>query len=233
MFSIYKNNGFPFLAVLVALLLCMPLMAFQSRAQVRPKPAPKAAVSDPDAAFTKAGLTDLARMNAGFVFNLRYATTDNFTHRKLYAQPRAFLRTKVALKLAAANRDFMKLGYRLKIYDAYRPYSVQKTLFAIVPDGDEAFIASPYRRGSNHNRGAAVDVTLVRLNGSAIPMPTDFDTFSDSADIYATDCSDAAIADRELLAQIMVKNGFLRLPCEWWHFDDPDAANYGLLDIPF
>lgn len=211
----------------------MPLLAFQSRAQKSPPPSKKVTVSDPDLPFTKAGLTDLQRMNAGFVFDIRYATTNNFTHKKLYAHPRAFLRTKVALKLAAANRQFMKMGYRLKIFDSYRPFSVQKTLFAIVPSGEEAFIANPYARGSNHNRGAAVDVTLVHLNGSYVPMPTDFDSFSNDADIYATDCSKQAIADRELLASVMVRSGFVRLPCEWWHFDDPDAASYGLLDIPY
>lgn len=225
------NNKIPFAAVVIALLLCLPLLAVSPPA--KNKPAVDTAYEKIESECAKAGMVDLRRMNAGFVFDVRYATTDNFTHKKLYNQAYCFLRKGTAEKLAAANREFMANGYRLEIYDAYRPYSVQKKLYAVVPSDESYFIADPYKHGSNHNRGCAVDVTLVRLDGSSVEMPTGFDNFSEKARITYDGCSKTEIKDRELLASVMVRHGFERLNCEWWHFDDTDKSRYGLLNIVF
>lgn len=233
MFPSSKFNAFPFFAVLLALLLCLPLLETTTTAAKR-VPQKKPVVQDEeDAPFYKAGLVNLKKMGTGFAYDIRYATTNNFTHQKLYRQPRSFLRAETAGKLAAANRQLMSMGYRIKIFDAYRPFSVQKILFSKVPSGKKLFIANPYTHGSNHNRGTAVDITLVRLDGSPVDMPTDFDTFNDRAEIYTTECSEKQAENRELLASVMVKNGFVRLPCEWWHYDDSDTGKYGIIDIMF
>ncbi|MDR3552800.1 MAG: M15 family metallopeptidase [Clostridia bacterium] len=241
MYGIYKNNVILFAAVVLALLLCLPFLAPSVAAKKQaPLKAPASSAvtssktaADDDSRFTAAGLVNLARMNAGFVFNLRYATTNNFTGTKLYGAARAFLRAGTAQKLAAANREFMSMGYRIKIFDAYRPYTIQKILFSKVPSGRAGYIANPYKGGSNHNRGAAVDMTLVHLDGSPVAMPSDFDTFNERASIYYKGCTKQQAADRELMAAVMVRHGFKRLPCEWWHFDDTDVSKYGLIDIVF
>lgn len=232
--SIYKHNIFPFAAIVMALLLCIPLLGINTpKAKIVHKNASSAAMlSNDDERFILAGLVDLETMNAGFDFDLRYATTNNFTGTKLYSQPRCFLRKETADKLAAANKQFMSMGYKIKIFDAYRPLSIQKILYAIVPVGEKGFIADPFY-GSNHNRGAAVDITIEHLDGQPVLMPTDFDTFSYKAYINYQGCSQEQINNRELLAQVMMSNGFSRISCEWWHFDDTDASKYGLLDLSF
>jgi D-alanyl-D-alanine dipeptidase len=233
--NVYKNGIFPFVTIFMALLLCMPLLGINTTAaKTVPNTVSKAVkpVSNDDK-FTLAGLVDLEKMNAGFAFEIRYATTNNFTGTKLYNEPRCFLRKETADKLAAANKEFMAMGLRIKIFDAYRPVSIQKILYSKVPSGEKNFIANPYTNGSNHNRGAAVDITIERLDGQPLAMPTDFDTFSYKARIIYKGCSEEQIKNRELLAEVMVRHGFKRLSCEWWHFDDSDASNYGLLDLSF
>lgn len=227
-----KNNYLLFAAVVIALLLCLPLLGTNAGTAKKPDPA-RMAYDRIENACDKAGLTDLRKMNAGFVFDIRYATTNNFTHTKLYDNPLVFLRKDTAQKLADSNRELMADGYRIKIFDAYRPYSVQKKLFAKVGPDVSFFIANPNKHGSNHNRGCAVDITLVHLDGSPVEMPSGFDSFTEKAYITYAGCSKTAIQDRELLAKVMVKHGFKRLECEWWHFDDTDKAKYGLLDIRF
>lgn len=234
MTSFFRLNTLPFAAVLLALLLCVPLLSSHTQAATAVHKAPPAVSSapDPDTPFLNAGLVDLQRMNAGLVFDIRYATTNNFTGHVLYGAARTFLRAETARKLAAANQEFMTMGYRIKIFDAYRPYSVQLVLYAHVSGWQKGFIANPYKYGSNHNRAAAVDITLVHLDGSAVEMPTDFDDFTGHGSIYYEGGTEASRENRELLRRVMKKHGFRGIACEWWHFDDTDAGSYGLLDIP-
>lgn len=233
--AFYRRNLIPFTAMVLALLFCIPLMAVSTKAKEQKTAAVSSSLSansSDDTAYTQAGLVNLAKMDAGLVINMRYATTNNFTGGPLYSGQKAYLRAETANKLAAANRAFMASGYRIVVMDAYRPYSVQKILYAKVPDQVKWFIANPYAGGSNHNRGTAVDITLEHLDGSPVPMPTDFDTFSYDADIRYQGGTQQQRNDREFLASVMVQNGFRRLECEWWHFDDTDAEKYGILDIP-
>ncbi len=174
-------------------------------------------------------LVEIERVVPGVVLDLRYATTNNFTGQVLYPEARAWLRPATAKKLAAVARELEPMGLRLKVFDAYRPLTVQRQLWALIPD--ERYVANP-AKGSRHNRGAAVDVTLVRADGTELPMPTAFDDFSERAHRNFRALPAEVIANRELLEAVMTRNGFVGLPTEWWHFDDAEYRRYGVLDVP-
>lgn len=240
MAKVYRNSFFPFFVIAFALILCIPLLGIEKHADalsVKPV-ASSSAVTDPltqdtavDLQLKNAGLVNLRQQQTTFDINMRYGTADNLTGRALYQSQRAYLRPETAQKLVEANNEFLTLGYRIKIWDAYRPLSVQKVLYDV--SGHSWGIANP-AEGSNHNRGAAVDITLERLDGTQLDMPTDFDNFDYyKSRIGSTLCTATEQQNRELLAKVMVKHGFARLECEWWHFDDTDAGKYTLIDIPF
>lgn len=176
------------------------------------------------------GLVELLKLDSSFVIDLKYASSDNFTGKRIYTQSKCILHKNTAAKLVKANSEFKKLGYRIKILDAYRPYSAQKLLWDAA--SDKSFVADP-KKGSVHNRGAAVDVTLVDNSGEELPMPSEFDEFTKRAHLNYKDCPENRIKNRELLGKIMVKCGFKRISNEWWHFDDTDAKKYPIQDIPF
>ncbi len=121
------------------------------------------------------------------------------------------------------------MGFGLKIYDAYRPLSVQRKMWAVFPQ--EGYVANP-AKGSRHNRGAAVDVTLVDLaTGKELPMPSVYDEFSERAHRNYSGATAEELRNRELLERVMEKHGFKGLFTEWWHFDDVNSKRYELLDI--
>ena len=159
--------------------------------------------------------------------DIRYATTNNFTHQKLYDSADCYLRPDTARKLTEAAKDAQRLGYRLKVFDCYRPLSIQRRMWEIVHD--DRYVADP-AKGSRHNRGAAVDLTMTRADGSEIPMPTPYDEFSEKAHRDYTNLSKEALDDRRLLEEILQRHGFVGLPTEWWHFDDAEWQKYAVLD---
>lgn len=177
------------------------------------------------------GLVAVCDYDQSFVIDLRYGTDNNFTKKKIYDNPTCMLQKDTLKKLIAANNEFKQYGYRIKIWDAYRPYSIQKHLWSIV--SDRRFIADPYYHGSRHNRGAAVDITLVDDKGNELEMPTDFDNFTTAAYRNSTTASETAKKNVDLLTRVMVKHGFKTIETEWWHFDDSNADSYPLLDIQF
>jgi D-alanyl-D-alanine dipeptidase len=167
------------------------------------------------------------------VLDLRYATGNNFTHEVLYKdQPRAaWLRKPVALALDSVLADLRKLNLGLKIFDAYRPYSITVRLWKKEPDA--RYAADP-AKGSGHNRGIAIDLTLVDLaTRKQLEMPTGFDSFSDSAHQDFMSLSPEVLQNRSLLKTIMEKRGFIALSTEWWHFSWPHPENYEVLDLGF
>jgi len=175
-------------------------------------------------------LVDVQKVVPGIVLDIRYATTNNFTGQKLYPFAGCYLRRAAAEKLAAAQSELKPLGYGLKIYDGYRPLSVQRKMWEVFPQ--PGYVADP-KKGSRHNRGAAVDVTLIRLSdGTELPMPTPYDDFTERAHRNYSDLPAEVIQNRQLLECVLTKYGFVGLPTEWWHFDDRDWRNYPLLDIP-
>lgn len=177
----------------------------------------------------KNGLIELPKLDDTFIIDLKYATEDNFTGKKIYNVSKCIIHKGTAKKLISANNEFKKLGYRIKIFDAYRPYSVQQILWDAA--SNKSYIANP-KKGSVHNRGAAVDITLADSKGKELPMPSGYDEFSKRAHLDYLDCPDVQIKNRELLGKIMVKHGFKRISKEWWHFEDTDAKNYPTQDIP-
>src|SRR3990167_4865629 len=125
------------------------------------------------------GLVRVQDIDPNIVLDLRYATENNFTGKKVYPVAVCVLRKEAAQKLAAANAELMKDGYRIKVWDAYRPPYVQRIFWNLVPD--ERYVANPDKGGSRHNRGGAVDLTLIDENGNELEMPTGYDDFSAKA----------------------------------------------------
>lgn len=166
----------------------------------------------------------------GLIIDTPYATKDNFLKAAVYAENTAFLRRAVADRLALVQRDLRAQGYGLKVLDGYRPLTVQRAMWKLLPD--PRYVADP-ATGSKHNRGAAVDVTLVDQNGRELPMPTAFDDFSSAAHVESPPPSEEAGRHRKILQDAMKRRGFLPLDTEWWHFDDPEWKTYAVVDASF
>jgi alpha-L-fucosidase len=168
----------------------------------------------------------------GIKLDIRYATANNLMRKPMYKTPAAFLRLPAAQALLAAEQDLKRLGYGLKIYDGYRPYRVTVAFYEAYHD--TTFVASPYT-GSRHNRGCAVDLTLIDLkSGKELFMPTPYDAFTKQASATWTDgISTEAIANRKTLQDVMLKHGFVIYPAEWWHFDFAGYQHYPITDITF
>lgn len=176
-------------------------------------------------------LVNLERVVPGIVLDIRYATANNFTGEKIYALARAYARKPVAEALKKAQEDFKKEGVGIKIYDAYRPYSATVKFYETYRD--TTYVASPYK-GSRHNRGCALDMTLIDLeSGNELTMPTEFDSFKKEA-WPSTPVPDPVIRkNRQLLISIMEKHGFKVNATEWWHFDYVGWEKFDVLDIDF
>jgi D-alanyl-D-alanine dipeptidase len=176
-------------------------------------------------------LVEIKKYIPGIVLDIRYATSNNFTHRQMYKQARAFARLPVVLALKQVEADLKKQGLGLKIYDAYRPYAITVKFYEVTHDTN--FVADP-RKGSKHNRGCAVDLSVVNLmTGKELDMPTGFDSFSKKAASAYTNLPKTEIDNRAILKNAMDAHGFKEIPSEWWHFDFIGWSHYPLLDIPF
>jgi zinc D-Ala-D-Ala dipeptidase len=197
---------------------------------------PALAAGKEDELLHSAGLLEPASLDASFVLDIRYATANNFTGRPVYPSARCFLRGDVAKRLVLVQQELRGKGLGLKLYDCYRPFSVQEAFWRIVPD--ERYVLEPRRengvivKSSRHNRGAAVDVTLVDGQGRELPMPTDYDDFSERAHRGHAGATAEARANSALLEQAMLRQGFAPLPTEWWHFDAPGWERHAPLDLP-
>ncbi|HEY0900224.1 MAG TPA: M15 family metallopeptidase [Sphingobacteriaceae bacterium] len=167
----------------------------------------------------------------GVVYDIRYATGNNFMLEPMYDRPAAYLRLPAARALRSVQEELREQGLGLKIYDGYRPYAVTVAFYEKVKDS--VFVASP-RRGSRHNRGCAVDLTIIDLKtGKELLMPTPYDDFTKKAHTDYAGVSAEAIRNRELLKKLMVKYGFQIYADEWWHYDFKDWNKFPLMDIPF
>lgn len=177
-----------------------------------------------------AALVDIHSVSPDVLLDIRYATRNNFTRQQLYSQPRCLLRAGVARKLAKVQADLAQVGLGLKVFDCYRPLSVQKRMWELVPD--DRYVANP-NQGSRHNRGAAVDLTLVDSKGNELEMPSKFDDFSNHASVHYKGSSSAAQHNRQLLEKVMRKHGFTSIETEWWHFDAANWQKFEIADLPF
>jgi D-alanyl-D-alanine dipeptidase len=194
-------------------------------------PAGKAAARKPD---DPKRLLELVQLDPAIRLDMRYATINNFTGRVLYDEARAFLAAPAALAVARASKMAQSDGFGLTIYDAYRPWRITKKLWDATPVGPKKeYVANP-KRGSKHNRGCAVDLTLHDLQtGQLVEMPTEFDDFSEKAHRDYMGASAAAIANRARLANYLEAEGFVGLSNEYWHFDFTGWEQFPVMDIPF
>ena len=172
---------------------------------------------------------DVAVVAPTIKLDLRYATADNFTHQVVYPAARCLLRREVAERLARVQTALARQKLGLQLWDCYRPLSVQRRFWALVPDS--RYVANP-AQGSRHNRGAAVDVTLVDGDGHELGMGTAFDDFSARAHRDAVGLAADASAHRATLTTAMAAEGFVGLPTEWWHFDAPEWRKFPIADVP-
>ncbi|WP_293354336.1 MULTISPECIES: M15 family metallopeptidase [unclassified Microcoleus] len=175
-----------------------------------------------------ARLVDIRTVNRNIRLDIRYATTNNFLKRKLYTVAKCALRSSVAEKLGKVQTDLEKIGLGLKVYDCYRPFSVTKQMWEVLPDPN--YVANP-ARGSRHNRGAAVDLTLVDRTGKELEMPTPYDDFTKKAHRDYNGGSAQSRKNRQTLEDAMKKQGFIGITTEWWHFDSEDWQKFAILDI--
>jgi D-alanyl-D-alanine dipeptidase len=176
-------------------------------------------------------LIDLEKLIPNIVLDIRYATANNFTKEKIYNLAKAYARKPVAEAVKKAQAELNKQGLGIKVFDGYRPYSATIKFYEVCRD--TTFVASPYR-GSRHNRGCAVDITLIDLKTKQeLKMPTPYDAFVKEARPTYPIKDDEAKKNRELLIKVMSKYGFKVNASEWWHFDFIGYRNYEVLDIDF
>ncbi len=164
----------------------------------------------------------LADYSDGFAYEMRYATTNNFLKAKVYDCAECYTRAKTARALLLANADFKEQGYKIKFFDCYRPNDVQYKMWAIVPNPQ--YVANPVK-GSIHNKGGAVDITLVTLADEAVDMGTDFDFFGKRAYHDNLDLENDVLNHRKILKETMEKYGFWSIRTEWWHYNLSSASN--------
>ena len=174
-------------------------------------------------------LVDLEQEIPGVRLDIRYATTDNFMRERLYPVAKAYLRAPAAVALAGAQKEFKARGLELKVFDGYRPYEVTEKIWEPYQNPD--FVADP-AEGSRHNRGCAVDLTLVDEIGEDLPMPTGYDDFTKKASHDYQNLPEEEIRNRDLLRAVMESHGFQALPTEWWHYDYVGWERFELLDLP-
>lgn len=186
-----------------------------------------------DGRFRAPDLVELVTIDPTIKLDIRYATPNNFTGRALYTEPRAFLERPAAVALARANAALAAKGYGLVVFDGYRPWRITKMFWDVTPKDKHVFVADP-AKGSKHNRGCAVDLSLYDLKtGKEVEMPGAYDEMSErSYPTYAEGTAEQR-ARRDLLRETMEREGFFVYTHEWWHFDYKDWREYPILDLPF
>lgn len=178
-------------------------------------------------------MVELKTVIPNIVYDLRYASYNNFMQHPMYklGTSVAYMRKEAAKALQQAQEELNKEGLGFKIFDAYRPWSVSKKFWDLVQD--ERYVANP-ARGSNHNRGIAVDLTIISLQtGKELDMGTGFDHFSDTAHHSFTQLPEPVLQNRHLLKTVMERNGFTSYNEEWWHYSFTTSVLFEVLDIPF
>lgn len=180
-----------------------------------------------------ADLVELTDVEPGIRLDVRYARSDNFLGRPVYREARAFLQRPAAEAVARVHRKLAEKGYGLMVFDGYRPWAVTKAFWDATPDDKKLFVANP-ARGSRHNRGCSVDLTLYHLDsGKAVDLGSGYDEMSLRSYVTWEGGTKEQLDHRELLRGAMEREGFFVYPWEWWHFDFKDWRDYPLLDVPF
>jgi D-alanyl-D-alanine dipeptidase len=181
----------------------------------------------------EAHLIELIKVDPTIKLDIRYATADNFVGKKVYPAARAFLQKPAADGVVAVHRKLKEKGLGIVIFDGYRPWAITKLFWETVVPEHRKFVANP-EKGSKHNRGCAVDLSMYELKtGNLVPMPSDFDEFTERASPDYNGGTEEETRNRELLRSLMEGEGFIVNPNEWWHFDYRDWESYAIYDISF
>ena len=183
--------------------------------------------------FRQPDLVELVKLDPTIKLDIHYASTNNFMGTPFYSQARAFLQRPAAEALVRVNTRLHQQGYGLLIFDAYRPWYVTKMFWDGTPVHDHLYVANP-ARGSKHNRGCAVDLTIYDLRaGQPLDMPSGYDEMSERAHSDYAGGTPQQNANRGLLRKGMEAEGFQVNPEEWWHFDYKDWRLYPIMNVPF
>jgi zinc D-Ala-D-Ala dipeptidase len=214
------KNNFKIILFLVLSISCKSQKNIKSISDFHKETQKIAAYEKKNTEIDDSTFVNLKDYSNDFVYDLKYATTDNFLKVKVYDCPECFLRLKTVKALLNANSEFMKLGFKIKLFDCYRPLDVQKKMWEIVPNPN--YVANP-TKGSRHNRGAAVDITLVDFQDNELEMGTEFDFFGEKAGHNYIDLSAKILENRKFLKSRMEMANFNALNSEWWHYDFADG----------
>lgn len=183
--------------------------------------------------FREPDLVELTALDPTLKLDVRYATDHNFVGRPVYTEARVFLQRPAAEALVRAHRALQQEGYGVLVFDGYRPWSVTKLFWDLTPPAKREFVADP-RKGSKHNRGCAVDLSLYDPStGREVEMPSAYDEMSPRAYPSYAGGTPTQRAPRDLLRAAMEREGFTVEPNEWWHFNYRDWRQYPILDVPF
>ena len=183
--------------------------------------------------FRTPDLVELVKLDTSIRLDIRYATENNFLGTKIYDEPRAFLQRPAAEAMLRANRVIRRLGFRLLVHDAYRPWYVTKIFWDATPDSVKWLVANP-AQGSKHNRGAALDVTLYDVEAKrVVEMPSTYDETTRRARADYPGGTSSQRWHRALLKRALEHEGFTVNPQEWWHFDYKDWKTFPILNVPF
>ena len=180
--------------------------------------------------FEDIDLVDVTLFSKDFILDIRYATENNFLDTIVYPCAKCLLRYEVLRDLLKVQSEFKSMGYTIKLYDCYRPLSVQKIMWKKIPI--VGLVADP-ATGSRHNRGSAVDITLTDLDGNEIDMGTDHDDLSLKGRTFYRGFNDTIFQNRMLLRTIMQKHHFIGINSEWWHFSHDCGTKYKVSDVGF
>ena len=225
----------------VLVLLCLSGFAQEASFHITPlRPveelrtqALKAQPPHEEGTFRQPELVELIKLDPSIKLDIRYATANNFLGVAVYTQARAFLQRPAAEALLRAHRELKNHGYGLIIHDGYRPWYVTKIFWDATPDDKKIFVADP-SKGSIHNRGCAVDLSLYDLKtGKEVQMPSGYDEMTPRAYANYSGGTDDERARRDLLSKVMVEQGFTINTEEWWHFNYKDWQQYPILNVRF
>ena len=181
----------------------------------------------------EAHLIELITLDPTIKLDIRYATDNNFVGRSVYPEARAFLQKPAANAVVRVHRKLQEKGLGIVIFDGYRPWTITKLFWDVVPEDKRKFVADP-AKGSKHNRGCAVDLSIYDLKtGQLIDMPSGYDEFTERASPDYRGGTPAQTANREMLRKLMEAEGFTVNPNEWWHFDYKSWQDYAIYDISF
>ena len=167
---------------------------------------------------------NIASYSNDFAFEMRYATDNNFLEKKVYDCSNCLMRYEVAKAIIMANDSLNKLGYKVKFFDCFRPVEVQRKMWEIYPDA--RYVANPYTSGSVHNKGAALDITLLTLEDEFVDMGTDFDYFGEEAHHSYINFTEKVLNNRRTLKSVMESFGFAAIRTEWWHYNYEKSSKY-------